>query len=185
MQDTSKRRLLLGKNWGSALESFKANAMTKLDLDALRKAFPLEPIPKPSELTESFGSDVEDDLSVLEGRSWDSIKPQDFRFHFEVVCWLSPKAFRYYLPSIIKCSLEELHSDNSLSETELVVDYTLRMLVKTEIEEIEKRCQSIWKALSSEQIIVVRRWVQALATCPDALSLSAESLNTAINLRLD
>jgi len=159
--------------------------MTRLDLNALRNAFPLEPIPKSSELTESFGADVDDDLSVLRGRSWDALAPQDFRFHFEVVCWLSPKAFRYYLPSIIKCSLEELDSDNSLSETELVVDYTLRMLVKAESEKIENRCQSIWNSFSADQMMVVRRWIEVLATCPDALPLSAESLITAINLRLD
>lgn len=158
--------------------------MTKLNFDVLSNAFPLEPIPKSSELTESFGPDVEDDLSVLRGRSWDAIAPQDLRFHFEVVCWLSPKAFRYYLPSIIKCSLEELYSDSSLGETELVVDYTLRMLVKAESEKVEDRCQSIWASLSSEQMMVVRRWIDVLATFPDALPLSAESLKSAINLRL-
>lgn len=166
-----------------AIESFKANAMTTLDPDVLQNAFPLEPIPSPDGLTDSFGDDVEDDLSILKGRRWDALEPQDFRFHFEVVCWLTPDAFRYYLPAIIKCSLAELEADSALSETELAVDYTLRMLIRSDSEKIEGRCTAIWQTFSVEQMAMVRRWIEALATRPHTLPSSAESLCAVIDQR--
>lgn len=150
----------------------------------LRKAFPLEPIPSSSDLTDSFGDDVDDDLSVLKGKRWDALQPHDFRFHFEVVCWLTPAAFRYYFPAIVNCSLNEIYLGGSLNETELVVDYTARLLIKSDSEDIENRSQAIWNAFSEEQMETVRQWIGELAKYSDALPVSSETLNGAIDERL-
>jgi hypothetical protein len=157
--------------------------MNELDVKSLKEKFPLEPIPRAADLTDSFGNDVQDDLSILQGKRWDQIDPSDFRFHFEIVCWLTPSAFRYYLPAIIACSIDELRSCGHLSETELVVDYTLKMLVRAESEKVETRYSEMWSALSGDQMRVVRKWVSVLAKQPEALPISSEDLSVAIDER--
>lgn len=145
--------------------------MNEMTIDEIALAFPLSPIPDPAkgELTDSFGDDVEKDLAILWGRRWDEIACEAFRLHFEVVCWLTPQGFRYYLPSIIKCSLHELATTGKLVNTELVVDYALGFLLPTNSPILYNRRRDLWRGLTSDQIGVVKDWILNLSMVPDAL----------------
>lgn len=157
--------------------------MISLEQNELSQAFPLEPVPTSSTLTVSHGDDVDKDVSVLHGKRWDQLKPGNFRLHFEVVCWLTPQAFRYYLAAIINCSLIELDSQGELIETELVVDYTIRMIPESNIKDVEDRLSAIWSLFSERQLSVVRKWIEKLAKYQDAMPVSSETLIAALDKR--
>lgn len=159
--------------------------MIKLIIDDLQKEFSLEPIPVSEELTNSFGTDVENDISILKGKAWDEVSPQDFRFHFEVLCWLTTSAFCYYLPAVIRCSLMELSRDGDLIETDLVVSSALNRLVGDSFEDIDKTDRSTWSMLTLQQMKIVRRWVEVLETAPDALPSPVELIYAIIDLRIE
>src|SRR5689334_22614588 len=89
--------------------------------DTINTTFAGLPLPNPRTLIGPLAS--EDRLSgeefrkELAGKSWQSLTSEFLSKQGSRFSYLSPKAYRYYLPSLLIASLQEVSDDNSLLHT--------------------------------------------------------------------
>lgn len=126
--------------------------MIKNLIERLYKLFPLYPVPDPQGIDFPNDWEARDDCSVLWGKSWEQIKPEELQLHWSVISWLDADYFHYYLPSIILLSLQEMESSQQISHMELPVDSVMYYIAKGDVFD-EK-----WKSFSLDQMIFIKKW---------------------------
>jgi hypothetical protein len=133
--------------------------MSDVILDAVSANFPYEL----GELT-SFSevcSDLEDEEAVQStapffGISWMDVASERWRLKPSALTFFTPRAMRYYLPSLIKCSLENPEN------TELAVDGLIFELEEAAMSELGRWRDSRWSMLSVAQTESVLIWLHSL-----------------------
>jgi hypothetical protein len=89
--------------------------------EAITTAFAGLPIPKPRTLIQSLHPDDrlsgEEFRKELAGKSWQSLTPELLAEQWSRFSYLSPKAYRYYLPALLIAALQEVSDNNSLMHT--------------------------------------------------------------------
>lgn len=99
-------------------------------INQLDKLSPLHPVPDPERLEFPDDGEASETCAFLKGRTWKQIRMDELRLHWDVVAWLDPACFHYYLPSVMLCSLQEWKHSRRISDMELPVDSVFYYIAK-------------------------------------------------------
>ena len=80
-------------------------------IEKIDRAFSGCPHPRLMLITEQMASHEVGDVSAMLKRSWNEINGEELERHFEFMNWLSPEAFCYFLPAVLKVSVKENNPD--------------------------------------------------------------------------
>lgn len=127
--------------------------------------FPIE-LPKQLETLDGYGEDISE-VSGFYGVSWPLVSPKHFRDSFQVFCLFSPCATVYYIPALIKTSLEDLDA------TELAIGSFVLLIARlggipriSEKEYISSDCldhiDSCFREVSTDQWSIILEWLHYL-----------------------
>jgi hypothetical protein len=134
---------------------------------------------RPNMLTASLemSAGVMEDLGAIASFNWYETTGDIWEKYFDVYCYFSAEAFCYYLPGIIKVSLEE-------QEPNLIA-------VSSIISDLDRSCNqdgwddlflARWPLLTSQELCVVQEWIWWLSSCQktshvdDSLMRSLETI---------
>ena len=111
--------------------------------------------PNSFKITDSYG-DAISETKPFQGLFWMDVRPILFKENFEVFCFFSPQAFCYYMPALVKCSLEDFNS------CELATDSVIGLLnPQTSFSaEIAAWRRDRWSHLTKEQFEVIVEWLE-------------------------
>lgn len=123
-----------------------------------------------------------DDLLCIACFDWNELTGEHWEKYFDVTSWFSPEAFCYYLPSIIKVSIEE-HQPNLI-----VVDSIIWALDRSpRTESWDELFLQRWPLLSIDECRSIQEWVFWLSSfsnsnlVDDSLARAVETLELLIS----
>ncbi|KPC50705.1 DUF6714 family protein [Amantichitinum ursilacus] len=94
---------------------------------------------------------------------WTELTAEDWEKYSDVISWLSPAAFCYYLPSLIKVSVEE-NLPNLIAVASIVMMLDRSPRTDWWDDFFRKR----WTLLSMRECEVVQGWLFWIASCPES-----------------
>ena len=131
----------------------------KFTIENLSSIFPLE-IPKTLQTENDYG-DVNETHAFV-GVAWKDVTSEILQKDFEVACFFSPEAMRYFLPAYI------LLSQAKPEAIKLPLDYLFFMMQFTENEDWMKSRNDIWCNLTAAQMQLVKDWLAWFQKTPYA-----------------
>lgn len=143
-------------------------------IEATKKAFSWRQ--KPRQLTDSSQLSREDwsDLLKFSENDWKNIKSADWERGFDIIHWFSPSVFQYYLPSLIKVSIED--NEPNLIAVISVID----MLDSSHIVEYwHEYFLSRWGGFTKDEYAVIQDWVWWMSSFDDK-AIADDSLMRAL-----
>lgn len=130
----------------------------------------------PSKYTNSRELDIseQESLNSIAGLTWNNVTGGDWEKSYDVMSWMCPEAFCYYLPGVMLSSYRE--GEPNL----IVVSNIIAMLDRGVNEEWwEERFTDRWTLLTQGELSVVEKWVWWLSSHDD-ISESESSLLQAL-----
>lgn len=146
-------------------------------LKEISSAFPMRPLPN---VVAGNVTSYEDEYSYIEkyfkGKEWNSFNFKDLYDNYQgpqdaCLAFMSPVAFRYYLPSFMSIAL------NEYEEADLLVDTTLYSLIPNKENNNESE---IFNKFTQEQIQVIIEFITYLKQT-HAGDFSESEINPALN----
>lgn len=152
---------------------YEINAMNTIDV--IREAFRGRVMPAVMVSSLEVSPEEYREVMILDKRHWSSITCEELDHHHEIVFWLSPMAFCYFLPGIMSAGIKEGRPD-------LLVNYSIiGMLDRTpEPDYWDSFFVERWPLLSMEECEAVQEWVFWLSSFKD-LSFYENSFERALD----
>jgi hypothetical protein len=118
-------------------------------------------------------------LDSIAGYQWVDVAPAFWESHSDVVSWLSPTAFCYYLPSILLASIEQDWPNLS------AVHSLMFMLDRTPDREFwDSHFEARWSLLKRAELAAVQAWLEWLSDQPEAAFDETSLIRAALTLDL-
>lgn len=129
--------------------------MHLLKKETLEINFPIFPIPNIIKDENEFEDELEYEyMTYIQGKSWISLKANDFKYMWDFFYFLDNNAFRYYFPAVILISFGELIRFHGLNDSALLVECTCQDMIGRMRDDL-----NTFKEFSPVQLQTILKWL--------------------------
>lgn len=135
--------------------------MSSFDIEKLEALFSSR---DSCEITPSFVCSNQEDEEAIEetrdffGKEWKEITPDIYERNIAAISFLTPEAFAYFLPSLIRCSRL------SYDKVSVTVDKVLSNLDGRFLGDLKSWQKNYWQSFTDSQIELILQWFDWLST---------------------